>query len=133
MILANGSSLSAGRSSFLLQADHAYAAVASLLMNALRRKPNDYGAAGPRPQVVWSNGVLASIATGLLTQILTPWYPDPPAFVYLEYDGNKGTVSRSARMDALKESSCTHHPPDETGEPMFDMREHLPVAGRSGR
>ena len=96
----------------------------------LKEEAERYGAAGGRPQVVWSNGVLASTAVGLLTQILTPWYPDPPAFVYLEYDGNKGTVSRSARMDVLRDRSCTHHPRDETGEPMFDIREHLPVAGQ---
>ena len=95
----------------------------------LRQEAKRYGAAGGRPQVVWANGVLASTATGLLTQLLTPWYPDPPAFVYLEYDGNKGTVSRSMRMDALKECICRHHPPDEAGDPMFDIRAHLPVAG----
>ena len=94
----------------------------------LKEEAKRYGAAGGRPQVVWSNGVLASTAVGLLTQILTPWYPDPPAFVYLEYDGNKGTVSRSARMDALKECICTHHQPDETGDPRFDIREHRNVA-----
>ena len=95
----------------------------------LEEEAKRYAAAGRRPQVVWSNGVLASTATGLLTQILTPWYPDPPAFVYLEYDGNKGTLSRSAHMDMLKECSCVHHPPDETGDPMFDVRKQLPVAG----
>jgi hypothetical protein len=91
----------------------------------LRQEANRYGAAGGRPQVVWSNGVLASTAIGLLTQILTPWYQNPPAFVYLEYDGNKGTVSRSAHMDALKECICPHHPPDETGDPLFDIRKLL--------
>ncbi len=91
----------------------------------LEAEANNYGAAGGRPQVVWSNGVLASTATGLLTQILTPWYRNPPSFVYLEYDGNKGTVSRSAHMDALNGCICPHHPPDETGDPMFDIREHL--------
>ena len=91
----------------------------------LKREANRYGAAGGRPQVVWSNGVLASTAIGLLTQILTPWYQNPPAFVYLEYDGNKGTVSRSAHMDTVKECVCPHHPPDETGDPMFDIRKHL--------
>ena len=94
----------------------------------LKEEAKRYGAAGSRPQVVWSNGVLASTAIGLLTQILTPWYPDPPAFVYLEYDGNKGTVSRSARMDALKECICKHHPPDETGDPRFDIRDHRTIA-----
>lgn len=91
----------------------------------LKREANRYGAAGGRPQVVWSNGVLASTAIGLLTQILTPWYGNPPAFVYLEYDGNKGTVSRSAYMDTLRECICPHHPPGETGDPMFDIRTHL--------
>ena len=91
----------------------------------LKQEANRYGAAGGRPQVVWANGVLASTAIGLLTQILTPWYQDLSAFVYLEYDGNKGTVSRSAHMDTLKESFCPHHPPDETGDPMFDIRKHL--------
>ena len=91
----------------------------------LKEEANRYGAAGSRPQVVWSNGVLASTATGLLAQILTPWYQNPPAFVYLEYDGNKGTVSRSTHMETLKECACPHHPPDETGDPMFDGKQHL--------
>lgn len=91
----------------------------------LKQEANRYGAAGGRPQVVWSNGVLASTAIGLMTQILTPWYQDSLVFVYLEYDGNKGTVSRSAHMDALKERICPHHPPDETGDPLFDIRKHL--------
>ena len=94
----------------------------------LKEEAKRYGAGGGRPQVVWSNGVLASTAVGLLTQMLTPWYPNPPAFVYLEYDGNKGTVSRSVRMDALKECICTHHPTDETGDPRFDIREHRNAA-----
>ena len=90
----------------------------------LKREANRYGAAGDHPQVVWSNGVLASTAIGLLTQILTPWYQSPPAFVYLEYDGNKGTVSHSRHMEVLKGHVCPHHPPDETGDPMFDIRKH---------
>lgn len=90
----------------------------------LKREAARYGAAGGRPQVVWSNGVLASAAIGLIAQILTPWYQHPPAFVYLEYDGNKGTVSRSAHMETLTECDCPHHPSNETGDPMFDIREH---------
>ena len=91
----------------------------------IEQEANRYGAAGARPQVVWSNGILASTAIGLLAQVLTPWYPNPPAFAYLEYDGNKGTVSRSAHMDALEHCACPHHPPNETGDPMFDIRKHL--------
>jgi hypothetical protein len=88
----------------------------------LEEEARRYGAAGSRPQVVWSNGVLASTAMGLLTQLLTPWYPNPPAFVFLDYDGNKGTVTRNARMELLKNCVCPHHPPDETGDPLFDIR-----------
>ena len=91
----------------------------------IEQEANRYGAAGGRPQVVWSNGVLASTAIGLLAQVLTPWYPNPPAFAYLEYDGNRGTLSRSAHMEALEHCVCPHHPPNETGDPMFDIREHL--------
>lgn len=91
----------------------------------LEQEDNKYGAAGSRPQVVWPNGVLASTAVGLAAQILTAWYWSPPSFVYLEYDGNKGTMVRSARMESLKQCVCPHHPPDQTGDPLFDIREHL--------
>jgi molybdopterin-synthase adenylyltransferase len=50
----------------------------------LTQEANRYGAAGSRPQVVWSNGVLASSAVGLITQILTPWFNAAPEFVYLD-------------------------------------------------
>lgn len=88
----------------------------------LEQEAKLYGAAGSRPQVVWSNGVLASTAVGLLTQILTPWYANPPSFVYLDYDGNKGTITRNLRMELLKNHVCPHHPADETGDPLFDIR-----------
>jgi len=88
----------------------------------LAQEAKRYGAAGSRPQVVWSNGVLASTAIGLMTQVLTPWYPDPPSFVFLDYDGNKGTVTPNPRMELLKNHVCPHHPADETGNPLFDIR-----------
>lgn len=88
----------------------------------MEQEAKKYGEAGTRPQVVWSNGVLASTAVGLLTQVLTSWYSNPPSFVFLDYDGNKGTISRNARMDLLKEHLCPHHPRDETGDPLFDIR-----------
>jgi hypothetical protein len=88
----------------------------------LEQEAKLYGAAGSRPQVVWSNGVLASTAVGLLTQILTSWYQDPPSFVFLDYDGNKGTLTRNPRMELLQNCACPHHPPDETGDPLFDIR-----------
>lgn len=89
----------------------------------LRREAQRYGAAGARPQVVWSNGVLASTAIGLLVQLITPWHPHPPSFVYLEYDGNRGTVVPSAYMRRMNtQPPCAHHPAEELGDPLFDVR-----------
>ena len=97
----------------------------------LRREAEAYGAAGGRPQVVWPNGVLASTAVGLAIQMLTPWFQPERGFSYLEYDGNRSTVRESARMQHLKGRTCPHHPPTDTGDPWFDLREfmkpHAPV------
>ncbi|MDR3410737.1 MAG: ThiF family adenylyltransferase [Formivibrio sp.] len=89
----------------------------------LTEEANRYGAAGSRPQVVWSNGVLASTAVGLITQILTPWFNAAPEFVYLDYDGNRGTLLPNVRMALLRDKVCPHHPAEEVGDPLFDVRE----------
>lgn len=89
----------------------------------LKREAERYGAAGSRPQVVWANGVLASTAVGLLIQLLTPWHPRIPGFVYLEYDGNQGTIVPSAYMRRVATLPvCPHHPAGEAGDPLFDLR-----------
>ncbi|MGX9574271.1 HesA/MoeB/ThiF family protein [Mesorhizobium sp. f-mel] len=88
----------------------------------LTQEAQRYGAAGSRPQVVWSNGVLASTAVSIVTQILTPWFKGPPAFVFLDYDGNKGSITPNKRMAMLKGCACAHHPMDEAGDPLFDVR-----------
>ena len=90
----------------------------------LKQEAERYGSAGDRPQVVWPNGVLASTAVGLAIQMITPWFRNPPGFTYLEYDGNTGTVSISERVNILKNKVCSHHPADETGDPLFDIRVH---------
>jgi hypothetical protein len=89
----------------------------------LKQESERYGAAGARPQVVWPNGVLASTAVGLLIQLLTPWHADPPRFAYLEYDGNRSTVVASSHMRfAQGREPCPHYPPEERGDPCFDIR-----------
>lgn len=88
----------------------------------MSREAGKYGAAGSRPQVVWSNGVLASTAVGLITQLLTPWFKGSPEFVYLDYDGNRGTLTPNDRMELLRDRVCPHHPSEETGDPLFDVR-----------
>ena len=67
-----------------------------------------YGAAGARPQVVWANGVLASIAVGLFTQLVTPWSKTQDLPVLLEYDGNAQTVSPSNKLPYLRGRGCPH-------------------------
>jgi molybdopterin/thiamine biosynthesis adenylyltransferase len=91
----------------------------------LAEEARSYCNAGPRPQVVWPNGVLASTAVGMLMQLVTSWHHKAPSFAYLEYDGNRGTIMPSKRMEFLKAAPCPHHPLDETGDPLFDIREHL--------
>jgi hypothetical protein len=90
----------------------------------LAREAERYGDAGSRPQVIWSNGVLASTAVGLVTQVLTAWFKAPSHFVYLGYDGNRGTLVANDRMELLQMKVCPHHPADETGDPFFDAREY---------
>ena len=89
----------------------------------LTQEAGKYGAAGSRPQVVWSNGVLASTAVGLIAQLMTPWFNEPPEFVFLDYDGNRGTITPNDRMRLFRNKVCNHHPHDEVGDPLFDVRE----------
>ncbi len=78
-----------------------------------------YGAAGPRPQVVWANGVLASTAVGIAVNLLTGWAGMSSA-VYLSYDANCGTVVPHARLNYLNQSGpCPHYPEADVGEPQF--------------
>lgn len=75
-----------------------------------------YGAAGPRPQVVWPNGVLASTAVGIFVQMITPWRKQELA-LYLEYDGNKPALNRSRLLDAVPGRVCQHYSKlDELGD-----------------
>jgi hypothetical protein len=89
----------------------------------LTKEANEYGAAGSKPQVVWPNGVLASTAVGLITELLTRWFNGAPTFVYLDYDGNRGTLVPNARMALLRNKGCSHHPAEEAGDPLFDIRQ----------
>jgi molybdopterin/thiamine biosynthesis adenylyltransferase len=67
-----------------------------------------YGAVGGRPQVVWPNGVLASLAVGLFAQLVTPWSEMQDLPILLEYDGNAQTVLLSNKLPYLKGRECTH-------------------------
>jgi hypothetical protein len=86
----------------------------------LAKEANNYGAAGGKPQVVWPNGVLASTAVGCFMSLLTAWNPQCPPPLYLEYDGNRMTVTPSRRLDYLKDLECPHFSgPDALGDPVW--------------
>jgi hypothetical protein len=74
----------------------------------LAREAENYGAAGSRPQVVWPNGVLASLAVGIFVQLITPWHKNHRRVWYLEYDGNSQTVATSNRLAHLAGTVCNH-------------------------
>lgn len=76
--------------------------------NQLADEARRYGVAGPRPQVVWPNGVLASSAVGVGMNLLTPWHGDHKTVQYLEYDGNTHTMVESNRLLLLREIKCSH-------------------------
>jgi hypothetical protein len=83
----------------------------------LSREAEAYGAAGPRPQVVWANGVLASSAVGISIDLLTDWTRLLRGPVYLSYDSNTGTVQPHKRLQFLQNQKCPHFPFSQLGNP----------------
>jgi molybdopterin/thiamine biosynthesis adenylyltransferase len=77
-----------------------------------------YGDLGGRPQVVWPNGVLASTAVGVLTDIVTGWTGQSDRPVYLLYDGNLGTVKDHIRL-RFAPTACMHYHLENSGEPII--------------
>lgn len=79
-----------------------------------------YGAAGDRPQVVWPNGVLASMAVGIMVQLVTPWHDNHQSTLLLEYDGNVPEVKPSTTLEFLRKKQCLHYAaPGDIGDPWF--------------
>lgn len=100
----------------------------------ITQEADQYGEAGPQPQVIWPNGVLASTAVGFSVALLTPWYKATKNFRWLSYDGNKGTLVEPAIFSKfLMHTECTHHPLSEVGDPFSDIRlwSPLPLLGAS--
>jgi len=78
-----------------------------------------YGNAGPRPQVIWPNGLLASSAVGLAVDLVTNWTQRRRLHAYLAYDGNDATVKESATLRNLKVTTCPHFPDSDVGDPVL--------------
>lgn len=90
---------------------------------ALAQEARNYGAAGGKPQVVWPNGLLASTAVGLFTQLICPWHGETRTSAFLEYDGNKGILTPSKSFALVADRACAHFHADEAGDPLFDIRQ----------
>jgi hypothetical protein len=85
----------------------------------LEKEAEQYGAAGPRPQVVWANGVLASSAVGIAIDLITNWTQSLHGPVYLSYDSNTCSVQPHKRLQYLTGNQCEHFPFSQLGDPVF--------------
>jgi len=89
---------------------------------AISKEAANYGAAGGRPQVVWPNGLLASIAVGLFIQLVTPWKKQSATSAFIEYDGNTHEARESQRLRWCRQHPCSHYRCADVGDPFFDVR-----------
>lgn len=76
----------------------------------LAKEAGKYGDAGKKPQVIWSNGVVASNAVGVFVDMITGWSKKRDFMCFQEYDGNNITLTRSYRLDYLGNKNCNHFP-----------------------
>ena len=91
----------------------------------LNEEENRYGDAGLNPQVVWTNGTLASLAVGAFVKLFTPWFDVNDTYTWLELDGNTQAVAPSEQPKYMPQFvSCPHHGgPDGLGDPFFSLLE----------
>jgi molybdopterin-synthase adenylyltransferase len=69
--------------------------------------------------------VLASLAVGLVVQMVTPWSRRAKPGAYLAYDGNSGLVTEAERFRRWPAASCSHYPHIAVGDPSFDIRKFV--------
>ncbi|HKM80341.1 MAG TPA: ThiF family adenylyltransferase [Candidatus Acidoferrum sp.] len=94
---------------------------------ALGLEAQQYGAAGGRPQVVWPNGLLASLAVGFFVQLVSPWHKGLNLPLLLEFDGNSQTVSPSSKLRYLEGRTCPHFAGlSSLGDPFLDIAARSP-------
>jgi hypothetical protein len=86
----------------------------------LAKEALEYGAAGGRPQVVWANGILASVAVGRIVDLVTNWTQTQDGPLCWSFDGNRLHVAEHWRSRALDNQICQHYPPEQVGHPTFD-------------
>lgn len=82
----------------------------------LAQEAGDYGA-GQQPQVVWSNGILASAAVGFAMQLLTGWSRREAPPCRLDMNGFGQTLTPSNLVNALQDIPCCHYGSNDLGDP----------------
>jgi hypothetical protein len=76
----------------------------------------DYGA-GPQPQVVWPNGMLASAAVGYVMHLLTGWSRSGIPPQRLDLKGAEQTLTVSKLVGSLSQVECCHFGLEDLGDP----------------
>lgn len=73
----------------------------------------------PQPQVVWSNGVLASSAIGYALGLLTGWSGDSIPSCRVDYRGSQMVMSPSNIPKVLRDHTCSHFPLSRCGDAIY--------------
>ena len=89
-----------------------------LTEDRLAKEASLYGDAGTHPQVIWANGVLASVAVGIAVDLLTNWSNSTQPIAYYSFDANKLTVEPDITLRYLKNHSCSHYSMENIGDPV---------------
>lgn len=82
----------------------------------LANEAADYGA-GPQPQVVWPNGVLASTGVGIAVQLLTAWAGEDLPPLRLDYNGKLGSLTPAGILSSQASIRCSHFSHLDLGDP----------------
>jgi len=120
--LSNGRHAVAGQMIRTIPGGPCLTCIGFLTRARLDREEDNYGDAGINPQVIWTNGTLASSAVGAFVQLVTPWSDHERDFEWLELDGDNQVVSRSRQPDYMPREKCSHFSADGVGDPFFDLR-----------
>jgi hypothetical protein len=94
---------------------------------ALGTEAARYGDAGPRPQVVWTNGILASAAVGICVDLFTDWTKSLRLPPYLSLRGNALSLSPHARVPFLELGKCSHYDLKDIGPARMCLGESKPI------
>ena len=84
----------------------------------LAKEVQDYNA-GSQPQVVWPNGILASVAIGEAVALLTGWSGQLVPASRVDLRGSSLTMTPSNLLPVLDRTHCRHYPLSRSGDPVF--------------